>query len=309
MKKPAKRKPAADRDAGLPTLNDLHGIWAEKPTAPSSAFPPLPERAKILVTVFTYANNIGRGVFRYCCKTIPQMQDHPRVECLAVGDANGYPTDRVRNAAAKQAADQGYHFLLMLDDDMTPDIMLGHDDAARPFLPTALDFAYSQPGPAIIGAPYTGGPPRQRVMVMRDRDLQPDAPPGWGKKLDSYTREEAAGMTGFGRVSALPTGCLLIDLRALAVLPPPWFSYEYDDPPFNTRLASTEDIVFTRNLHWLGVPQFSAWDSWAGHDKFYTTSKPQPCPVEEVPTSILKAWESGWRPAGWKPAAGWKPGG
>jgi hypothetical protein len=45
-----------------------------------------------------------------------------------------------------------------------------------------------------------------------------------------------------------------VDLRACDVVPPPWFSYEYDDPPFNTKLASTEDIVFTRNCDWLGVP-------------------------------------------------------
>lgn len=261
-------------------------------------WPPLPAKAKVLVNVFTYAGQVGAGAFRYCCKLIPEAQTHPRVEYVAIGDSLGYPTDRVRNGVAKQALDQGYHFLLMIDDDQIPDHLVGVDPDARPFFSTALDFLYAQPGPAVVGAPYTGAPPQQRVMVMRDRDDQPDAPAGWGKRLDSYTREEAAVMTGVTRVAALPTGCLMIDLRCLAVLPPPWFSYEYDDPPHNTRLASTEDIVFTRNLSWLGVPQYCAWQCWAGHDKRYITTKPRPCPVDEVPASIRKAWEAGWRPKG-----------
>jgi len=269
-----------------------------KAAAERARWKPLPGRAKVLVAVLTYSKQVGAEVFGWCCKAIPEMQDHPRVEAVAVGTTFGYPTDRMRNAVCKQALAQGYDFLLMLDDDMVPDCRLGHDPDAKPFLPTALDYCYTQPGPVVVGAPYTGGPPAQRVMVMRDRDAQPDAPAGWGKRLDSFTREEAAVMTGFGRVSALPTGCMLIDLRCLAVLPPPWFSYEYADPPFNTVLASTEDIVFSRNLSWLGVPQICAWDSWAGHAKPYVTDKPGLCPVDEVPASILKAWEAGWRPKG-----------
>lgn len=269
-----------------------------KATAERARWKRLPGRARVLVTVLTYAKQVGAEVLGWCCKAIPEMQDHPRAEAVAVGYTFGYPTDRMRNAVCKQALAQGYDFLLMLDDDVVPDLRLGSDPDARPFLPTALEYAYAQPGPVVVGAPYTGGPPAQRVMVMRDRDAQPDAPAGWGKKLDSYTREEAATMTGFGRVSALPTGCMLVDLRCLAILPPPWFAYEYADPPFNTVLASTEDIVFSRNLSWLGVPQICAWSSWAGHAKPYVTDKPGLCPVDEVPTSILKAWEAGWRPKG-----------
>ncbi len=93
------------------------------------------------------------------------------------------------------------------------------------------------------------------------------------------------------------TGVLLIDLRAIAVLPPPWFSYEFADHPFNTILASTEDVVFTRNLDWLSIPQYVAWDSWAGHDKRYMTGKPRISPVDEIPKSVHKAiFERGWKP-------------
>ena len=89
----------------------------------------------------------------------------------------------------------------------------------------------------------------------------------------------------------------MIDLRCLDVLPPPWFAYEYDDPPFNTRLASTEDVVFSRNLDWLGVPQYCHWSAWAGHVKTYVTGKPSPAPVADIPASIYRAWSNGWRPA------------
>ena len=114
---------------------------------------PLPGRAKVLVAVLTYSKQVGAEVFGWCCKAIPEMQDHPRVEAVAVGTTFGYPTDRMRNAVCKQALAQGYDFLLMLDDDMVPDCRLGHDPDAKPFLPTALEYACQQTGPVVVGAP------------------------------------------------------------------------------------------------------------------------------------------------------------
>jgi hypothetical protein len=257
---------------------------------------PLPEKVNVLVNAFTYAKAVGADVFRYCCGVGPALQSHKRVESVMVSYTQGYPTDRVRNAACAQARRDGFHFLLMLDDDMHPDLLLGHEPDAQEFLPTALDFMLAHDGPCCVGAPYCGSPPAQEVVVMKNREYAPDLPEGSGLKLDKYTRDEAALLSGIKRVAALPTGCLLIDLRALDVLPAPWFSYEYDDPPYNTKLASTEDIVFTRNLDWLGVPQYCHWSAWAGHVKTFTTGKPMPAPVVDIPQSIYKAWSNGWRP-------------
>lgn len=259
--------------------------------APAADAPP--EKVKILVTVFTYDGWTHCDAMGYVCGLHAQMQDHPRLGELHTSYAVGYPTDRARNAAAKAAKDGGFHFLLMLDNDMKFDALLGADPQAKPFLPTALDFALARPGPVVVGAPYTGGPPDQRVMVMRWRDKTPDRTPGEGHAIDSFTREEAAERAGFERVAGLPTGCLLIDLRALDRLPPPWFSYEFADPPYNTRLASTEDIVFTRNLDWCGVEQVVAWDSWAAHHKSYTTGKPKLVNPNDVPTAIWRAAQRG----------------
>lgn len=262
---------------------------------------PLPEKVNLLVNVFTYDCRMGADIFTYCCQLHNQLRDHPRIENAMVSYTHGYPTTRIRNFAAQKGKTDGFHFLLMLDDDMKPDVNLGTEPGALPFLPTALDFALEhdrvKKKPCIVGAPYCGAPPEQRVMVMKNMAYAPDMPDGLGVKLGSFTRDEAAVAKGIQQVSALPTGCLLVDLRVLDVLPPPWFDYEYGDPPFNTALASTEDIVFTRNLDWLQVPQYCNWDSWAGHMKRFMTGKPRLAPIESIPESIRKAiFERGWRP-------------
>lgn len=257
---------------------------------------PLPEKVNVLVNVFTYARQVGGDAFSWCCGVGPELQNHPRVENVMVSYCHGYPTDRMRNAACAQAKRDGYHLLCMIDDDMKPDLLYGHEPDAQPFLSSAINFTLAHDGPCLVGAPYCGTPPAQEVLVMKNREYAPDQPCGAGLKLDKYTRDEAAVLTGIQKVAALPTGCLLVDLRALDVLPPPWFAYEFDDEPYNTKLASTEDIVFTRNCDWLGIPNYCAWSSWAGHVKTFVTGKPQPAPVIDIPGSIYKAWSNGWRP-------------
>ncbi len=128
------------------------------------------------------------------------------------------------------------------------------------------------------------------------RRVRPGLPGGLGKALAKFTREEAAVRTGVERVAALPTGCLLVDLRAFDLLPPPWFHYEYADPPFNTALASTEDVVCTRNADWVGVPQYCAWDCWAAHVKTLEIRRPRLCPVDSVPRAVWDAWRAGAKP-------------
>lgn len=254
----------------------------------------LPNKCNLLVNVFTYAKQIGADAFAWCCGVGPTLSDHERIENVHVSYCHGYPTDRMRNAACKQAKRDGFSFLLMIDDDTKPD--LGGYPEAVPFLKSAIDFMLAHDGPCVVGAPYCGSPPLQEVMVMKNREYAPDLLDGCGLKLDKYTRDEASVLTGIQRVAALPTGCMLIDLRVLDILPPPWFSYEYDDAPFNTKLASTEDIVFSRNCDWLGIPQYCHWSAWAGHQKTYLTGKPLPAPVADIPGSIYKAWSNGWRP-------------
>jgi hypothetical protein len=256
----------------------------------------LPPKVRLMVCLFTYDRWVCDQLVTWACGVGPRLTDHPRVDRVSVGTTHGYPTDRARNAACKEARDQGFDFLLMVDDDTLPDCELGRDPAAVPFLPAALDFALAHDGPCLVGAPYCTAPPLQEVVVMKYREAVPDTPGGAGFRIDKYTRDEAAQQAGIGRVAALPTGCLLVDLRALAVLPPPWFHYEFADPPFNTRLASTEDIAFTRNCDWVGVPSYCTWDSWAAHQKSFLVGKPKASPVDEVPAAVWRAFQAGHRP-------------
>lgn len=267
------------------------------PLIPSfDTLPPLPEKVRVAVYLFTYSHLAHVDLTRYLATLTGQMAGHPRVGDLALRHSAGYPTDRCRNAALKSAADDGFHFAYFLDDDASPDLYVGKEAGAKPFLPTALDFALSQPRPVAVGAPYCAGPPGMEVVVMKNREYAPGQQPGMGVTIDKYSRDEAATKTGVEEVAALPTGGLLIDTRVTAVLAPPWFYYEFADPPFNTKLASTEDVVFTRNLSWLGVRQFVAWDCWFGHWKRLLVGKPFPSPVRQVPQAVWQAFKNGWEP-------------
>ena len=246
------------------------------------------------VVVLAYSGQVGGYVFDWCAKLQGQMFQHPNLSTLTIDRATGYPTDVVRNKILKDAKDQGYDYCLMVDDDMCPDLLLG-EPGTEAFLPTALSFALNHGSPCVVAAPYCSAPPWQEVLVMMDRQTVPDSPDAGGTALSKYTRDEAAMMSGIQRVAALPTGCMLIDTRVCNILPHPWFSYEYADD-HHTKLDSTEDIVFSRNLNWLSVPQFCHWSAWAGHDKKYLTGKPQRSPIDRVPDSIYKAWLAGWRP-------------
>jgi hypothetical protein len=284
-----------------PSVNGhANGVHKPKVDAVKKGYEPLPEKISLLVNVFTYSKSVGADVFVYTHAAHMLPKTLPRVHDVAVSYTTGYPTDRVRNAVVKEAKANGHQFVLMLDDDMHPDLGLSsslhRDEQAVPFLPAALEFALAHDGPCCVGAPYTAGPPYQEVVVMKNRQRFPDLPDGCGGFLDKYTRDEAAVMRGIQRVAALPTGVMLVDLRILDILEPPWFSYEFKDPPYNTALASTEDVVFSRNCDWMGIPQYCAWSSWAGHCKQYTTMKPVISPVPEIPRSIWKALDKGWVP-------------
>jgi hypothetical protein len=257
---------------------------------------PHPERVKILVTVFTYDRTMSAECLTYTAKLFAQMSTHPRCGGLEVSYSHGYPTDRARNYVVKSARENGFGFVLMLDNDMKFDANVGLDPNAKPFLPSSLEFALEQPTPVFVGSPYCSSPPSQDVVVMKHREYLPDMPNGLGKKLDKYTRDEAAVATGIERVAALPTGCLLFDLRAFDILPPPWFYYEYTDPPYNTALASTEDVVLTRNADWLGISQYVNWDAWSNHLKYYEVGKPRICPVDSVPRAIWESYQAGAKP-------------
>ena len=202
------------------------------------------------------------------------------------------PIDMVRNLCVQTALDNDVDYLLMIDSDMSPDCVPG----APSFWRTAWEFAmrcratenmlytadppppedqfFRTCPPITIAAPYCGPPPVESCYIMK-----------WGSKetggadistqLKQFDRDEAARMTGITEVAALPTGLILYDTRVFRMLTPPWFRYEYGDPPYNTRKITTEDVWQTRNASMQGMPQFAAWDCWAAHIKPKLVPKPQ----------------------------------
>jgi hypothetical protein len=217
------------------------------------------------------------------------------------------PITMVRNLAVKTALDLECDHVLMIDADMHPDIEVGRDPFARPFWDVAWSFLERRRAierevglgdcpPATIAAPYCGPPPRESVYVMEWRSESsgcPDAP----FHLGMIDRADAARRAGIEEVAALPTGLILYDARVFEALPPPWFDYEWDDEPYRTRKATTEDIYQTRNAGLLGLPQFVAWDCWAGHIKLKTVGRPRPLPCDVVSGRIADAVRSS-APAG-----------
>jgi hypothetical protein len=218
------------------------------------------------------------------CDRDPRLAE---TEVVRIADT---PITMTRNDAVLRAVQGGYDLLLMVDNDMAPDCesrAKTPDPEAKPFWPVALDFVLNHPGPCVVGAPYCGPPPDENVYVFRWRNKESHcADPS--DSLQMFTREEAAALSGVQEVAALPTGLILFDVRAFAKLPPPWFSYQYkgDGPdcpackqPFprlQAEKASTEDVVLTRDMSLVGVPQYCAWDSWAGHVKRKVVRKPRP---------------------------------
>ena len=264
-------------------------------------FPELPEKVSILIARLSYNGYERVEIANWLVQTALILHEHPRVANAFHKIVTGYPTPRVRNEIIKLAATKGINFVVMIDDDVVPDVhspdrACGYDHLPmmsdqHNFFPAALDYALEHPGPCVIGAPYCAGPPEERVLVSRFREKESDNPNGaadGGLQLTCFTRDEAAPKSGFEMVSSLPTGLILIDMRTFKVLGPPWFEYEYKDP-HQTELASTEDTVFSRNALYLGIPQYCAWSSWAAHLKIKAVGRPRRYPMGAVPEQVREA--------------------
>mgnify|MGYP006921325213 CR=1 FL=1 len=267
-------------------------------------FPELPEKVRILIVRFSYDGQERIEIGQWIARLAPILAVHPRVEHVFWSCPIGYPITCQRNAALDSAIRNGCHFVLMCDTDMIFDVHAkdGGIDYAHmpkmadqiPFMPAALEYALEHPGPCVIAAPYCAGPPSERVLVHRFVEYEQESPnaPTEGIRLEPFSREEAALKTGYEMVAALPTGLMLIDTRVCHVLKPPYFTYEYNGDA-ETGLIGTEDVVFSRNLYYLGVPQYCAWSSWSAHVKHRFVGRPRVYPKGAYPMGIQKTWERG----------------
>ena len=222
------------------------------------------------------SSHTGSWITETHCK----MREDPRI-----GKANIWhwqmadtPITLSRNRCIQVAEENGFDYICMCDSDMLFDMPY---PGAKPFWDEAWEFAMTHDGPCVIAAPYTGPPPQEVVYVFEWVNTMNDDPnPNF--LLKAYSRSHAAMMTGIQRAGALPTGLMLIDMRAIKKLKKPYFYYEYTDESQSAK-ASTEDVTFSRDLTYAGVPLYCAWDSWAGHIKQKVCGKPQAIPADLVP--------------------------
>ncbi len=238
-------------------------------------------KAKLMFARFPYGHSEHDNVTDWMVRNVAIAKADPRIEKVLTFKQSNTPITMLRNLCMKTAGQQGVDFVCMIDNDMDADRYLKEDKNAKPFLETALDFMWKHRGPCCVGAPYAGPPPHEVPYILQWTNRQSDHP-NPDVKLELMTREEVANRTGIESVAALPTGLILIDMRCLEAITPPYFDYEYADPPYNTEKATTEDIYFTRNLWMAGVPQYVLWDCWAGHFKPKNVGKPQLLHAEAV---------------------------
>lgn len=252
-------------------------------------WPPLPDKIKIGIFRFPFDMKEMSTSVDWVIRACHYLGNHERVVAVATESIADTPVDMSRNRALKRAQELGLNFAVFIDADMWPDYgyvsngCVETEEHAQ-FLPHALEFALAHDGPCVIGAPYCCAPPEERVLVKKWAVTETDDP-SMRAQIKSLGRDEVIDKRGFEEVAALATGMLFIDLRALAVLPQPYFSYQFKDAA-QTEKASTEDVVFTRDLHCLGVPQYCLWSAWAGHWKNKMVSKPACIPIGLVPKAM-----------------------
>lgn len=260
---------------------------------------------KVMIAQFPGGNVVHPDCAAWVTHTVLQMHQDPRIgpdNCLSFR-MSSTPITMVRNKSVMEALKAGADYLLMIDNDVCPDVDVGDHPHAKPFWPNAFDWALEhRDTPCNVAAPYGGCPPREAVFVATYKNMETGHPdPDW--KLGPMPREWAAIKTGFEAVGALATGLLLIDMRMFhhpkynpkGKLPPPYFNYEWADEKYMDEMITTEDYFFTRNCAYLGYPQYVFWDAWCGHWKPKLVRRPEVLPVDHVVEDFRKACANNYR--------------
>lgn len=258
---------------------------------------PRKEPASVLFVRFPYGRSESPEVTDWMMRVAVQCSKDERISRADTCFFNDTPITMTRNAAAQAAIDGKYDLLVMVDNDMAPDLIPG---TTRPFWQTAFDKWWEDDEPMLIGAPYCGPPPHNNVYVFRwENWVNPEqaTEPCGNYHLVQFTRAEAAIRVGFERVDALPTGLILIDTRVFAKLSKKheMFYYEWTNERA-LKKDSTEDVTFTRDCGLAGVPLYVLWDAWAGHFKTLCVGKPVAMTVDAVRENLRGVLLEGGKP-------------
>lgn len=258
---------------------------------------------RVMVAWFPYAHMIDDRAAAYVAALTPKLMRDSRIDTYALWSEADTPITMVRNRCLLDAEKWGADYVLMLDSDNIPDIH-ERDPGAKPFWESSFDFMLDMDGirsdtnakygmsayngrPCVVAAPYVGPPPHECVYAFdwvnhSNNNCNPDF------ALEMVPRHEAAQRKGFMPAAALATGVMLIDMRAVKKMPHPRFYYEWKDSTASMK-ASTEDVTFTRDLTYMGIPIYCNWDAWAAHLKTKICNKPVNIPADWVPKH-MREW-------------------
>lgn len=287
-------------------------------------------KLNLAIATFNYGGNGGipstvPDAIEWLRAIYPGMRDDPRIGTITDLSYCDTPITMLRNRSVIEARQAKADLLLMIDSDIRPDAEIARDirdPEAKPFWGTSFDFVYNnwEKGPHVVGAPYCGPPPEENIYCFRWQNNETDDPNDSDFRLEQYDRHTAETMRGIQPVAALPTGLILYDMRAFKLTEPQardyggeevhsvqgyplkktgegWFYYEYEDPPYNSAKASTEDVTATRDMAFAGSlllgynPMHANWDAWAGHWKMKCVKKPRSIKTEQIASRLFAAVE------------------
>jgi len=232
----------------------------------------------------------------YIANLMPALMKDEHVDNVFNWFVVDTPTPMVRNLCIRTAQQVKMDYVLMIDADMHPDYnsSAGFWDVAWKFMMDRRSAEIADENtspmkfqPATIAAPYCSAPPIEKVLVMKWIGRESGGA-STGFDMTPFDRDEATKMRGISEVAALATGLILYDIRVFKDLPKPWYAYEWKDE-YQSEKAATEDIYQTRNASLMGMPQFCAWDCWAGHNKSKLVSKPTLFTVQTGRIEFAKA--------------------
>lgn len=268
----------------------------------------IPAKLHVFFSFFPYGGNGSTSsehpnIRNWFAKTIAYCKTDPRIGELTTRDYADTPITMTRNRAVVEAREVGADVLVMIDSDQHIDLYTDIDDRAKDFFPSTFDFLYNRKMNGLVttvGAPYCGPPPSECVYIFKwcnDETGHPNA----DHKLSMYSREEGAVAAGIQPVAALPTGCIMFDMKMFDITDPkleyqallakygdpkiaraltnPWFYYEWKDIYACTK-ASTEDVTVSRDMVLCAYAKlgynsmFCNWDAWVGHYKPKCVGKP-----------------------------------
>lgn len=197
---------------------------------------------RVCFATFPYGGNGGipssfPRVEKWLARMITRAKDDSRVSEVFTFEKADTPITMTRNGAVYAARRQEIDVLVMVDSDMWPDYELEHhhDSSQVPFWDAAFDFVYDhyEKGPVAVAAPYCGPPPYEMPYVFQWANEE-SFDPNCGFKLEPYSREQAAMMSGIHPAAALPTGLIMFDVRLFELTEP-----SHDD--FESRMSKWLD--------------------------------------------------------------------